>query len=156
MAIKVVAFDVYGTILASDDHDNGFRPRRGFCDFVKRCRDEGRIVVTASDADLDVQKRHLGATFRHWGEISGDEIGLDVFDNLFRLVETPKEFGVIVKHYGVHPREVYVFGDNYDKDILGAKAAGCLSLHVPEYRIMDRYGKFLPPDSFSFDNIRLE
>ena len=161
MKTKVVAFDVYGTILASDDYDCTCRPRRGFVEFAKKCKSEGRTIVTASDNYIDDLERDLRSTFIHLEDIcSPNELdGFDVskiFDNKIRLVDTPKEFGVIVEHYGVKPEEVYVIGDRQDKDIDGAILAGCEYFHVPEYRIKDFDGKFLPQDTFDFRNIVLD
>ena len=89
MAIEVVALDIYGTILATDDSDNVCRPRRGFYDFVQRMHSNGRKIVTASDAHIGSQKMDLGATFSHLAELSnGKEVlTLEDFDYFFQLEE---------------------------------------------------------------------
>ena len=156
MVIKVVAFDVYGTILASDDYDCSFRPRRGFYESVTKYRARGQLIVTASDVPINSQKRDLGSTFANWREVSGQDVSLALFDDFFQLVEMPKEFEMIRDCYGLKLDELFVFGDNYDKDILGAQTAGAKYYHVPEYRIMDRNGKLLPQDTFSFEGISLD
>jgi FMN phosphatase YigB (HAD superfamily) len=157
MSIRVVAFDIYGTVLASDDNDNQFSPRSGFYEIVKRCKSEGRIVVSASDASIDDQKRDFREVARSLEGRNEDILGLRLFDNLFRLFETPKEFSIILNYYKIRPSELFVFGDNYEKDIMGAMNIGSPYLHVPEYRIRKRGSEeFLPRDTFSFAGIRLD
>ena len=81
--IKVVALDIYGTVLASGDPNNELPPRKGLKAFLDKC-DARRIkVVTASDGHLKNLKRNLqesglerkpfpkrsaGAGFQHGGD----------------------------------------------------------------------------------------
>lgn len=122
--IKVLALDIYGTILATDDEDNELPPRKGLEAFLDKCDDRGIKVVSASDADLENLKIDLR------------EAGVDIyrFDNLFCLDQYPyKDFLWIVKDYKIDPKELLVIGDS-DKDIDGAKAIGARYFRVPEYK----------------------
>jgi len=158
MDIEVIALDVYGTILATDDPDNVCRPRNGFYSFVQRMHYQGRKLVTASDAHVGTQRMDLRATFSHLAELTNGKeiITLEDFDAFFQLEELPKDFRKIVKHYGIAPKNVLVIGDNRFKDIEGAQRVGCYSLLVPEYRIKNGYGGFMPQDKFSFDFVEFD
>jgi len=61
--IKVIAFDVYGTILCSDDPENAMSPRLGFAEFILRAKSLGIKVVTSSDAYLVNLHLDLAAVF---------------------------------------------------------------------------------------------
>lgn len=50
METKVCAIDVYGTILNIDDNENVLGPRKGFKDFVSKCKSLNLKLVTISDA----------------------------------------------------------------------------------------------------------
>ena len=150
MTIKIVAFDIYGTILASDDTQNEFRPRLGFREFATRCREEGKLIVTASDAPIIDQKRDLSSTFNTNKKRTNEIITLDFFHNFYLLDGNPKNFNLIALEYSIDPSQIFVFGDSKQKDIDGAIEWGCPYFQVPEYRIKDKTGNFLPPDTFSF------
>ena len=59
MKTKVIAFDVYGTLLYHADPENCLPPRRGFLDFAKECTEKGIILVTSSDNEKPLTKIDL-------------------------------------------------------------------------------------------------
>ena len=136
--IKVVALDIYGTVLATADPDNELPPRLGIEEFVKKCKERGVKVVTASDASLDVLKIDL----------VDSGVKLEWFDEFFQLDETPKDFSRIIGFYDILPRELFVVGDRWKKDIEGAAKIGAYSLKVNEY--------YDTRDDFDFSKIDLE
>jgi len=123
--IKVLALDVYGTILASDDVENLMPPRKGFSELVKKCRDKNIEIITTSDSDLT----NLKIDLRESG------INLSVFSNLYELKTIPKDFEWILGDYGISPEELFVIGDREDADIEGAKRINAGYFLVPEYKI---------------------
>lgn len=130
--IKVVALDIYGTVLASDDNDNSFPPRKGLEDFLDKCKKRGIKVVTSSDAYIPDVKAVLESCFNNFPERG---LSLERFNEFFRLDELPvKDFSRIVGHYDITPRELLVIGDSY-KDVGGALKYGCCFLRCPEYRV---------------------
>ncbi len=139
MQTKLIALDVYGTVLRSDDYDNEMPPRKGFKEFVNICISKNIYLVTASDAPIDILKIDLEESLKK------GNIKLDIFDDFFRLQYYPKDFSGIVSNYGINPIELFVIGDQYDKDIAGALRLGCNTLQVPEYNSIK--------DNFDFSNI---
>ncbi len=121
--IRVVALDIYGTVLAANDPDNELPPRTGIGEFFSMCRERGVKVVSASDADTENVKIDLV------------ESGVDTgwFDRFYRLNQLPhKDFSGIIGDYDILPEELLVIGDS-DKDIGGAIRIGACYLRVPEY-----------------------
>lgn len=141
--IKVVALDIFGTVLATDDSDNYAKPRKGLATFFDKCDSRRIRVVTASDGHNDLVKALLKDCFK---KHPLERMSLDRFDSFFQLVQTPKDFSIIIGHYDLIPNELLVIGDNPKKDIEGAARLGCLSCQVPEYRLEHR-------DDFDFGKI---
>lgn len=133
--IKVIAFDVYGTILCADDAENIMSPRCGFVEFIIRAKNLGLKTVTSSDADLDNLKLDLAATFRN----SQPPLNLEIFDDFFQLSMYPKVYQKILCHFKIRPAELMVIGDSEFKDLAGAPTEAVKVL-VPSYKISnDRF-----------------
>lgn len=139
--IKVIAFDVYDTILCGDDSDNVMPPRQGFVEFVLRVKRLGIKMVTSSDADLTNLQLDLAATFRN-----GAPFGPEVFDAFFKLSMRPKRYGEILRYFGIIQEELMIIGDRQDNDIAGAPP-GSVTILVPPYDFRDRL--------FSFTDIQI-
>ena len=56
MEIKVVALDIFGTVLVADDADNEMLPRKGLDAFFDKCDSRGIKVASTSDEDLVILK----------------------------------------------------------------------------------------------------
>ena len=138
----IIALDVYGTILSSQDWDNELPPRTGFREFVKNVQDLGILLVTSSDAPIDTLKINLGEGFKKIN------LSLDIFDDFYKLSYYPKDFSEIISNYKIEPRQLFVIGDQYDKDIIGASRLGCNTFQIPEYRSF--------PDNFDFSSIKIQ
>jgi len=124
MSIKVIAFDVYGTILATEDPDNNLRARKGFFDIVATCKELRVILVTASDNSVDLTKIDL----------TESSVPVEIFDDFYPMEKgIPKDFSKIIEVYGIEPEELLVIGDKPDIDIALAKEMGCHTALVPEY-----------------------
>jgi FMN phosphatase YigB (HAD superfamily) len=150
MVIRLIALDVYETILATDDSENQMPPRKGFVDFIKKYRNKGKLIVSASDIPVNCQRKDLKSSLSHYERVYHERLYLeDLFDNFFQLTENPKEFKRIIEQYNLRSEEILVIGDNYDKDIKGAIKSGCRYYHVPEFRLLNHDGSFFD-DSFSF------
>ncbi|PIN90262.1 hypothetical protein COU57_04090 [Candidatus Pacearchaeota archaeon CG10_big_fil_rev_8_21_14_0_10_32_14] len=150
MKTKVVALDVYGTLIASDDYDNELPPRDGLAEFFKKCSSHGINVVTSSDVNIETMKRELGEAF------SKRNLELSLFDNFFRITTfnqvnpenpLPKDYLPILMHYKIQPPELLVVGDNPYLDFTKAKEIGSQTLQVPKYIIKE--------DGFDFSSIEL-
>ncbi len=132
MAIKVVALDIYGTVLATEDPENSLPPREGLDDFFNNCDNRNIKVVSASDGVIDNVRIDL--------EVSGVDLGR--FAGFFKLDQLPvKDYSIVIGHYDILPREFLVVGDSY-KDIGGAIKYGTLFLRVPEYHDRQNYRDF--------------
>ena len=127
-AIKVVALDVYGTVLAFDDNDYSCPPRKGLLAFLQDCRRRGIKVVTSSDGFTGNVKNDLTMAFKL---NSGKGLSLDYFDEFFQLNQGVKDFSVIIGYYDIVPQELLVIGDNFNKDIIGALKLGTRAIHCP-------------------------
>jgi FMN phosphatase YigB (HAD superfamily) len=123
MNIRVIALDIYGTVLATDDPDNELPPRRGIEEFFDE-RERRKIkVVSTSDADITTLKINLRES----------KVDVTRFDRFYCLNQLPcKDYSAIVRDYNITPKQLLVVGDS-DKDINGAKACGAKQVRVPEY-----------------------
>ncbi|OGZ77313.1 MAG: hypothetical protein A2280_01275 [Candidatus Staskawiczbacteria bacterium RIFOXYA12_FULL_37_10] len=142
--IKVVALDVYGTILAFDDVDDSFPPRRGIEDFFDNCEERGIKVVTSSDGGTGNVKNDLSISFKVAIERIADpeerrkmkeRLSLKRFDDFFQLDQGTKDFSEIIGHYDIIPSQLLVIGDNLNKDIYGAFRVGARAILCPIYGI---------------------
>lgn len=137
--IKVVALDIYGTVLASDDHDNSCPPRKGLEAFFNMCDERGIKIASASDVTIEVVK----------AELQECKVDINRFDSFHLLNQLPvKDFSVIIGHYDILPSNLLVIGDSY-KDIEGARRIGAPYLQIPEYTVKS-------DDDFNFGRINLE
>jgi len=121
--IKVVALDIYGTVLCSDDYDNVMPPRAGTRELFDLCQQHSIAVVSASDSDVAMTCLEL------------QEAGIspELFARHYQLNQLPfKDFSKILEDYGIEGSELLVIGDR-DKDILGAQAVHARFIRVPEY-----------------------
>jgi len=146
MKTRIIALDIYGTILESDDYENEMPVREGFEEFVKRAKDSDLTLVTSSDEPTYQIKEHLELAFRK--SRFKPKPTLNLFDRFYQLTTIPKDFSQIIEDYRIKPEQLFVIGDQYLKDIEGAKALGCLILHVPEYG-----NPFV--EDFDFSNIEI-
>lgn len=140
MKPRIIALDIYGTVLASDDSDNVYPPRRGFFEFMTRAVFGGARVVSSSDASLDVLKCDLR------------ESGIDpwIFWNMYHLNQPNyKDMSLILEGEGISASELLVVGDS-EKDRLGAEKVGAKFFLVPKY-VTRRDGQ--PRDNFSLTEI---
>ena len=122
MGVKVIALDIYGTVLASEDAENILPARKGLEELFDRCESKGIKVVTASDASLINLKIDL--------KESG--VNISKLDNFYELKQFPKDFSGIIEDYGIESGELLVIGDS-DKDINGAVNCKAKYFRVPEY-----------------------
>lgn len=128
--IKVVALDVYGTMLAFDDYDYSFPPRKGLEVLLDNCDRRGIKVVTSSDAFTGNVRNDLSIAFKLVPE---RKLSLDRFDGFFQLDQGIKDFSVVIGHYNIVPAELLVIGDNPNKDIYGALRLGANAVLCPAY-----------------------
>jgi len=132
MAIKVVALDIYGTVLATRDADNECPPRKGLSAFFDNCDCLGVKAASASDANIQNVKIDL------------KESGVDIsrIDMFFRLDQLPyKDYSIVSRAYSISARELLVIGDS-DKDINGALKIRANYIRVPEYYDFKDWDKF--------------
>ena len=132
MRTKLIALDVYGTFLSTEDHDNELQPRTGFEEFVERTKQQGIKLVTASDASIDIQKIDIEETFNN--SRYNPRPTLEIFDNFYQLKTIPKDVSQILQDYNLTPEQLFIIGDTYEKDIEGAKELGCNVFEIPEFK----------------------
>ena len=131
MKIKVIAFDVYGTILASSDPENCMSPRKGFVEFARTCVSKGIQLVTSSDENVDVMKIELKCSGEHSGQ---ETVPLELFSGFCKMERlAPKDFRPIIEYFNIEPGELCVFGDVPEFDIEPALKLGCKAVLVPAY-----------------------
>ena len=124
MNTKVIAFDVYGTILMTTDYDNCVPFRKGFVDFALECKRIGIILVSSSDNSIPLTKNNL--------EMSG--VPLDLFFDHYQMEKGgPKSFNLILNFFDINGDELHVFGDRPECDIEPACKLGCGATLVPVF-----------------------
>lgn len=128
MKTKVIALDVYGTMLSTIG--KGWPKRKGLDLLLKRFKDRGLTLCICSDAD----------TYNIKKDLSESGVDLKYFDEYFKMprqqgdfTKQPKNFNSILKHYDLTPKELLVIGDRKERDIIPAKKLGCNAILVPEY-----------------------
>ncbi len=150
MVIKAVCLDIYGTVLATDDHDQNFPPRQGLREFFDIC-DKRRIrVIATSDESIEDYKRNLEICFN-----LHDRFGLtiDRFFDFYRLGEAgPKDYSLVARSFGIDCSEILVIGDG-PKDFFGARKHGCPLIICPEYTIEG--GREFDFSKIPFDEINM-
>ncbi len=143
MKTKVIALDVYGTMLSTIGE--GLPKRKGLSSLLKRLK-EGRLTLcTCSDAN----------TYNVKKDLSESGVDLKYFDKYFKMprqqgdfTKQPKNFNPILKHYDLTPKELLIIGDRKERDIIPAQKLGCKAILVPEY-----YGK--NDNNFNINNIKV-
>lgn len=136
MDTKVIAVDIYGTVLCSDDPENSMPPRRGFKAFAENYRSLGVKIITCSDNDLVLTQIDLEES----------RLSLSLFDHFFQMARgVPKSFEVILQYYKISPEQLLVIGDSFERDINLARSIGCQAILVPEYGST--------PSNWDFSNI---
>ena len=135
--IKVLALDIYGTVLASDDADNELPPRMGIEWLFNECKNRKIRIVSASDSNIDNVKIDLGDSFK----VAKLEHLVDQFEKYYHLDDWPKDFSEIIRDYSLSPEELLVIG-NEDKDVLWPMKNNCLWLKIPSYIGPRMYGDF--------------
>ncbi len=129
--IKVIALDVYGTILPTKGENV---KRKGLDAFLQKCKNQGLILCTCSDAEInDVMENFREA-----------ELNPRYFDEYFKMerkgknfYKLPKNFSPILEHYNLFPEELLVIGDRIQRDINPAENLGCKTILVPEYFVKE-------------------
>jgi HAD superfamily hydrolase (TIGR01549 family) len=90
-----------------------------FLNFIKVCKDQGLKIAVVTDLTAHIQNRKL--------------LKLDIIDSIDYLITSeeagaekpsPIMFELGLKKLAMAPHEVAFIGDNFDKDIEGAKAKG--------------------------------
>ena len=127
--IKIIAWDVYGTILPT----KGMQvKRKGLDTLLQKCKNQGLTLCTCSDA----KTKDVLEDFKEAG------LNPEYFDKYFKMeregekfYEMPKDFIPILKYYNLNPKELLVIGDRIKRDIKPAKDLGCKTILVPEYNI---------------------
>jgi hypothetical protein len=132
LPIKVVALDIYGTVLTFDDCDYGYPPRLDLADFLDECDRRGIKVVTSSDCFTGNVKNDLEIAFK---KVPGKRLTLFRFDGFFQLDQGVKDFSVIIGHYDIVPEELLVIGDNPNKNIWGAHRQRANAILCPVYGV---------------------
>ena len=125
--IRVIAFDIYGTVLCEDDPENAMPPRLGFVDFVRLAKEQRIKLTSTSDADITNLLLDLSATFG-----GRAPFGPEIFDRFYRLAMKPKDYSELLVDFAIRPDELMVIGNSEDKDLLGAPVSSHRVL-VPTY-----------------------
>ncbi len=140
LEIKVIALDVYGTILATDDPDNELPPRKGLLAFLEKCKKLGITLCTSSDGETISVKANL--------EEAG--VNLTCFDRFFQMQQgAAKNYTPILDHYRIDPKQLLVIGNSLPQDIEPAMQLGCRTEYVDDY-----YGANDNTDCFSKIKLR--
>lgn len=129
--IKVVSWDVYGTIIESGHSETSdveelehLRARPGALEALSQIESRGIIQCTCSDGDITNLKNNLKSVGIDW---------TDYFNSLYEMpLGNQKDFLSMIEKYKIKPENLLVIGDNYDLDLDLAKKQGCHTLWVPE------------------------
>ena len=132
--IKVVAWDVEGTLIASKKKKDKkgkevlpvetLRARTGALEALTLIRSKKITQVIYCDGDLNGLKKKL------------NEAGIDWEAYINKFYKMPakekRDFSEIIIEYQIEPQQLLVIGNDQDIDTVFAKRQGCQTLHVPE------------------------
>ena len=129
--IKLVAWDVYGTIIADykdettdNESSNILQLRHGVLEALIEINSRKILQCTCSDGDLGNLKNNLREAGIIWK---------DYFIDLYKMNPgEQKDFLYLIEEYKLKPENLLIIGDNYDIDIALAKKQGCETLWVPK------------------------
>ena len=124
--IKVVAWDVYGTIISSGGGKTSreSRTRPGALEALTVIKSRGINQCTCSDGNLGTLKKDLQEGGITWK---------DFFYDLYSTIPfEQKDFSYILEVCRLEPNNLLVIGDNEDLDLTLAREQGCQTFHVPE------------------------
>lgn len=122
--IKLVAWDVYGTIISSYvDNLNRRILRPDVLDLIQLINSCKIPQVTSSDGKIE----KILQSFSDLG------VKPEYFDKMYKMVPgQEKDYAQILTDYNVKPENLLVVGNNYKVDIKPAKELGCQTLFTPE------------------------
>ncbi|MFA7707888.1 MAG: HAD family hydrolase [Candidatus Pacearchaeota archaeon] len=124
--IKLVAWDVYETIIAPHLDDDIIRLRQGSLELLTQIKSKNILQCTCSDGDLTNLKNNLKEAGINWQ---------DYFIDLYKMsYGERKDFSYIVEANKIKFNELLVIGDDYNLDIELAKEQGCKTIWVPEIK----------------------
>jgi len=134
--IKLVAWDVYGTIIADykdettdNEESNRLELRPGALEALTEINSRKILQCTCSDGHLGNLKNNLKEAGITW---------LDYFIDLYKMNPgEQKDFSDIIEEYKIKSENLLVIGDNHDIDIALAKKQGCKTLWVPKKDTLD-------------------
>ena len=128
---KVIAFDIYGTLLCEDDPDNEMPPRLGFAKFILQAKSLAIKLASTSDENNATLLIDLRETF-------ADRVpfGPEVFDKYYRLAMVPKDYSRVLIDFSINPEELLIIGNDEYKDLSRAPASSSKIL-VPTYHGLD-------------------
>lgn len=130
--IRIICLDIYGTVLATDDHDQTLPPRKGLGEFFDECDKRKIRIIATSDAYVPNVRNDISVCFD-----SHDWLGLSIdrFFDFYQLGEIgPKDYSVVARNLGISCSEILVIGDG-PKDFFGARKHGCPLIICPEYAV---------------------
>lgn len=131
---RVIAVDIYGTVLCEDDPEHDMPPRRGFAEFVNTAKSRGIKLVAAYEADLRRLKTDINETF-----LGRTGFGAEIFNGFYELSMRPKKYGRILEDLLIQREELMIIGDDRELDLSGAPI-NCSLVIVPPYRgITDKF-----------------
>ncbi len=129
--IKLVAMDIYGTILCSDDPENILPPRNGVEFFFDYCDKNSIKIFSSSDSYLPNVRIDLKVCFANHPE---RRMSLERFAGMIQTNKNgPKDFTKLLNNQSISCNELLVIGDSYERDILGAENVRAESFLVPIY-----------------------
>jgi hypothetical protein len=155
--IRVVALDVFGTVLSNFDEQAP--PRKGLETFLQKCKAQEpkvKVVTTSDDHPLKVVyclrtcfERH---NVPHLIDLIDGFIGIELLEDKragpsgVEFIDY-KDFLPVITAFKILSQELLVIGD-LERDSYGAKKAGAQLIQVPPYNYA--------PDNDSFDFSRID
>ena len=125
--VKLVAWDVYGTIIASvykNSRTNDLQLRPGALEALTQIRTKGIEQITCSDGNLENLKDNFKEVGIEWREF---------FEDLYLMTwGRPKDFSYILATHGLKPSQLLIIGNNYELDIRLANQQRCKTIYIPE------------------------
>lgn len=120
--IKLIGLDYFGTVVCHNDGEEVAPFRNGFQKFLDRCDILGINVAITSDQPTHEVQSSLERYIQNnpWNSWMHD-LRIDSFH---RLTESHKDFWRVIEQKNIRAEELFVIGDDVEKDIGGAIDSG--------------------------------
>ena len=119
------------------------RPYPGLKTLLPRLKAQGLRIAVLSDYPVERKLKYLGLLQEGWDALLSSEVTQYLKPN-------PEPFGELLSRWGLPAEAVLYVGDDYEYDVLGARAAGMRTAHLTSRPVRKSLATFTFRDYYDF------